>query len=66
MDGLVIKLNDLSLWQTLGTTEHHPRYAIAYKFPATNVRTTVLDIEHSVGRTGIITPIAHLKPVNVS
>lgn len=66
IDGLVIKLNDLSLWQTLGTTEHHPRYAIAYKFPATNVRTTVLDIEHSVGRTGIITPIAHLKPVNVS
>jgi DNA ligase (NAD+) len=44
----VIKVNDLSLWQTLGTTEHHPRYAIAYKFPATNVRTTVIDIEHSV------------------
>jgi len=66
IDGLVIKLNDLSLWQKLGTTEHHPRYAIAYKFPATNVRTTVLDIEHSVGRTWIITPIAHLKPVNVS
>ncbi|MDD2487757.1 MAG: NAD-dependent DNA ligase LigA [Candidatus Gracilibacteria bacterium] len=66
IDGLVIKLNDLSLWQNLGTTEHHPRYAIAYKFPATNVRTQVLDIEHSVGRTGVITPIAHLEPVNVS
>lgn len=66
IDGLVIKLNDISLWNTLWTTEHHPRYAIAYKFPATNVRTTVLDIEHSVWRTWIITPIAHLDPVNVS
>ncbi|MDD2515983.1 MAG: NAD-dependent DNA ligase LigA [Candidatus Gracilibacteria bacterium] len=66
IDGLVIKVNDLSLWNKLGTTEHHPRYAIAYKFPATNVRTRILDIEHSVGRTGIITPIAHLDPVNVS
>ncbi|MDD2565818.1 MAG: NAD-dependent DNA ligase LigA [Candidatus Gracilibacteria bacterium] len=65
IDGLVLKVDDLSLWQKLGTTEHHPRYAIAYKFPATNVRTQVLDIEHSVGRTGVITPIAHLEPVNV-
>lgn len=66
IDWLVVKLNDLSLWNILWTTEHHPRYAIAYKFPAINVRTTVLDIEHSVGRTWIITPIAHLDPVNVS
>lgn len=66
IDGLVLKINDLSLWKTLGTTEHHPRYAIAYKFPAVNVRTQVLDIEHSVWRTWIVTPIAHLEPVNVS
>lgn len=65
IDGLVIKLQDLSLWSALGTTEHHPRYAIAYKFPATNVRTTVEGIEHSVGRTGIVTPVALLAPVNV-
>ncbi len=65
IDGLVIKLNTLALWQKLGTTEHHPRYAIAYKFPATNVRTKLLSIEHSVGRTGIITPVALLEPVNV-
>lgn len=65
IDGLVIKLNDLKLWHILGTTEHHPRYAIAYKFPAVNVRTKLLSIEHSVGRTGIITPVAILEPVNV-
>ncbi len=65
IDGLVIKLNDLSLWHTLGTTEHHPRYAIAYKFPAIHVRTKLLSIEHSVGRTGVITPVAILEPVNV-
>lgn len=65
IDGLVIKLNSLSLWSILGTTEHHPRYAIAYKFPAVNVRTKLLSIEHSVGRTGIITPVAILEPVNV-
>lgn len=65
IDGLVIKLNSLQLWQKLGTTEHHPRYAIAYKFPATNVRTKLLGIEHSVGRTGIVTPVAILEPVNV-
>lgn len=66
IDGLVMKVDNLSLWQTLWATEHHPRYAIAYKFPALNVRTQVLDIEHSVWRTWIITPIAHLEPVNVS
>lgn len=66
IDGLVIKTDDLNLWQILWTTEHHPRYSIAYKFPAINVRTRILDIEHSVGRTWIITPIAHLEPVNVS
>ncbi|EKE30243.1 MAG: NAD-dependent DNA ligase [uncultured bacterium (gcode 4)] len=66
IDWLVLKLDNLELWHRLGTTEHHPRYAIAYKFPSTNVRTRVLDIEHSVWRTWIITPIAHLDPVNVS
>lgn len=65
IDGLVIKLDNLTLWHTLGTTEHHPRYAIAYKFPATHVRTKLLSIEHSVGRTGVITPVAILEPVNV-
>jgi DNA ligase (NAD+) len=66
IDGLVIKLDSLALWRELGTTEHHPRYAIAYKFPQTNVRTKVLDVEHSVGRSGAVTPVAHLEAVNVT
>lgn len=66
IDGLVLKVNDISLWKTIWFTEHHPRYAIAYKFPAELVRTKILSIEHSVGRTGTITPVANLEPVNVS
>ena len=48
IDGIVLKLDDMMLWDDLGRTEHHPRYAIAYKFPAKQVRTRVLSIEHSV------------------
>ena len=65
IDGLVIKLEDYVLWSELGTTAHHPRYAIAYKFPQESVMTTVLSIEHSVGRTGAVTPVAHMIPVSV-
>lgn len=65
IDGIVLKLNDMTLWDELGRTEHHPRYAIAYKFPAKQVRTKVLSIEHSVGRTGTVTPVANLEAVNV-
>lgn len=65
IDGLVIKVNDLEFWKILWRTEHHPRYAIAYKFPAEIVRTKVLSIEHSVGRTGTITPVANLEAVEV-
>jgi DNA ligase (NAD+) len=66
IDGIVLKLDDMTLWDELGRTEHHPRYAIAYKFPAKQVRTKVLSIEHSVGRTGTITPVANLEGVDVS
>lgn len=66
IDGMVIKLDDMKMWDILGRTEHHPRYSIAYKFPAKQVRTKVLSIEHSVGRTGIITPVANLEPVEVT
>ena len=65
IDGMVLKLDDMTLWDELGRTEHHPRYAIAYKFPAKQVRTRVLSIDHSVGRTGTITPVANLEAVNV-
>lgn len=66
IDGLVLKVNDISLWKEIGSTEHHPRYAIAYKFPAEIVTTTLISVEHSVGRTGTITPVADLQPVNIS
>ena len=63
---MVLKLDDMTLWDDLGRTEHHPRYAIAYKFPAKQVITRVISIEHSVGRTGTVTPVANLEPVDVS
>ena len=66
IDGIVLKLDDMTLWDDLGRTEHHPRYAIAYKFPAKQVRTRVISIEHSVGRTGTVTPVANLEGVEVS
>ena len=66
IDGLVIKVDDLALWSRIGMTEHHPRFAIAYKFPPEQVRTQILAVEHSVGRSGIVTPVAILAPVPVS
>lgn len=66
IDGMVIKVNDLSTWNTLGTTVKAPRYAIAYKFPAEEVVTELLDIVVTVGRTGRITPNAVLAPVKVA
>lgn len=48
IDGLVIKVNDIALWNTLGMTSHHPRWAISYKFPAEYARTKILGIHHSV------------------
>lgn len=62
-DGLVVKVNELDLQGRLGMTHKSPRWAIAYKFTAHQATTQVLAITPSVGRTGIITPVAHLKPV---
>jgi DNA ligase (NAD+) len=59
-------LNDISLWEEAGWTEHHPRYAIAYKFPAEILTTKILSVDHQVGRTGTITPVANLEPINIS
>ncbi|MBT2657493.1 NAD-dependent DNA ligase LigA [Bacillus sp. ISL-18] len=66
IDGIVIKVDSLAQQAVLGTTAKSPRWAIAYKFPAEEVVTTLLAIELSVGRTGVITPTAILEPVKVA
>ncbi len=63
VDGMVVKVNSLDLQKKLGTTLKSPRWAIAYKFPAHQATTKVRKIEFGVGRTGIITPVALLEPV---
>ncbi|RSD22542.1 NAD-dependent DNA ligase LigA [Mesobacillus subterraneus] len=66
IDGIVIKVDSLDQQEELGTTAKSPRWAIAYKFPAEEVVTTLKDIELSVGRTGVVTPTAILEPVQVA
>lgn len=66
IDGIVIKVDDLSQQEELGFTQKSPRWAIAYKFPAEEVLTTLKDIELSIGRTGVVTPTAILEPVKVA
>jgi DNA ligase (NAD+) len=65
IDGMVIKVNDLALQERLGTKARSPRWALAYKFAATQATTTVRDIVVNVGRTGAITPMAVMEPVEV-
>ncbi len=64
-DGIVIKVNSLGLQRTLGTVGHDPRWAVAYKFPAIQATTRLLDIGINVGRTGSLNPYAILEPVSV-
>jgi DNA ligase (NAD+) len=66
IDGIVIKVDLLHQQEELGRTAKSPRWAIAYKFPAEEVITTLLDIELSIGRTGVLTPTAILEPVKVA
>ena len=66
IDGVVIKTNDFRLQTELGSASRSPRWAIAYKYPAIQVRTKVLSIEIQVGRTGALTPVANLAPVAVA
>ena len=66
IDGVVIKVNDRAFEEALGYTGKAPRFAIAFKFPAEEVTTVLEDIAFQVGRTGVVTPVAHLKPVLVA
>ena len=63
IDGIVIKVNQVPLWDQLGLTAKSPRWAIAFKFKAERVSTPLESISYQVGRTGIITPVANLRPV---
>ncbi len=64
-DGAVVKVNDFSLQKALGVKTREPRWAIAYKFPAHQATTKILDIRASVGRTGVLTPYAIFEPVRI-
>jgi DNA ligase (NAD+) len=66
IDGIVVKVNEKKYEKTLGYTGKAPRFAIAFKFPAEQVTTVVEDIVLQIGRTGVLTPVAHLTPVSVA
>jgi len=66
IDGIVVKVNEHTLQEQLGYTGKAPRFAIAFKFPAEQVTTVVEDIVLQIGRTGVLTPVAHLRPVSVA
>lgn len=66
LDGVVVKVNEREIQDALGYTGKAPRFAIAFKFPAEQVTTVVEDIVLQVGRTGVLTPVAHLRPISVA
>lgn len=63
IDGVVVKVNQIAIQQAVGYTAKAPRFGIAYKFPAVQTTTVIEDIQLQVGRTGVVTPVAHLRPV---
>jgi len=65
LDGLVVKINDISLQESLGYTVKYPKWMCAYKFPAIEKMTKLKDVIFQVGRTGVVTPVAIVDPVNI-
>ncbi|MBD5391603.1 NAD-dependent DNA ligase LigA [bacterium] len=65
IDGLVIKVNDVALQEKMGARANSPRWEVAYKFPAARAITALRDITVQVGRTGVLTPVAELEPINI-
>ena len=65
LDGMVVRIDDLSLQNALGFTIKNPRFAVAYKFPAIEKTTQILSVSFQVGRSGVITPVAELESVNI-
>ncbi|MFZ3019966.1 MAG: NAD-dependent DNA ligase LigA [Minisyncoccia bacterium] len=66
IDGLAIKINEKDIQETLGYTAKSPRFGVAFKFPAEQATTTVENIVLQIGRTGVLTPVAELKPVRIA
>jgi DNA ligase (NAD+) len=66
IDGIVIKVNSIALQQRMGSTTHHPRWAIAYKFKAKQATSKLLKVDFQVGRTGSVTPVAKIEPVLIA
>ena len=66
IDGLVVKVDDYRLQKQIGSTSHHPRWAMAYKFKAKQATSKLIDIEYQVGRTGAITPVGKIEPVHLA
>ncbi len=65
LDGMVVKVNRTEYWEKLGYTSHHPRWAIAYKFKPDEGITQLINVTFQVGRTGVVTPVGELKPVEI-
>ncbi len=66
IDGIVIKVNDLQQQAQLGNTAKSPRWAIAYKYPPKQITTRLIQVSYQVGRTGVVTPVAHVNPVSLA